>query len=598
MAINLIDTGAVANDGTGDPIRTAFQTVNSNFDYINGGLFAGTVPTIISALSVTSDYFIANTYIEADSVISNTVISNGNLYVSKDGAYIIGDVNIVGNLNISGAQAASQSQTSTASILNLHYSATPLVIDDSADIGLEWQYFKGIEKRGFLGWQNSTQSLVYLDDVTEGIGNIITSGTFGNVQLGSLMISNTTSATSNVTGALQVRGGVGIQGNTYIQSNLFVGTNANIGNLSVTGFHVGNMYFGGSDTIFINGSPVQTAATAFNGGTVGLPTTFSDLTAATSTTTGAVRINGGLGIAGNLWASNIHVPAAGHLRGNLIGTIVTSAQTNITSLGTLTGLSINGQLNVNDISPNGNQLYSLGTSNTNRWLKLWTYDIDVSGAITGGTINSTGGIHTGIIDITNNTQAVSTTTGALQVRGGASIEAGNLYIGGSGGVAIVATGHILPTANITSNIGSPTSWFSNIHATTFRGTSVTAQYADLAELYRADANYEPGTVVVFGGDAEITVTSDFADHRVAGVISTNPAYLMNSAVDGLPVALRGRVPVRVIGPVAKGDLLVTSTTPGYAQSVGSDTGYGLRIFAKALEINPSNKTKIIEAVIL
>jgi hypothetical protein len=128
--------------------------------------------------------------------------------------------------------------------------------------------------------------------------------------------------------------------------------------------------------------------------------------------------------------------------------------------------------------------------------------------------------------------------------------------------------------------------------------STQAQYADLAENYVADDNYEIGTVVVFGGDAEITVTNEFADHRVAGVISANPAYLMNAAVSGLPVALRGRVLVRVSGPVAKGDLLVTSTTPGYARSVGSDTGFGVRIFAKSLEVNTNNGTNIIEAVIL
>jgi hypothetical protein len=120
----------------------------------------------------------------------------------------------------------------------------------------------------------------------------------------------------------------------------------------------------------------------------------------------------------------------------------------------------------------------------------------------------------------------------------------------------------------------------------------------LAENYLSDQIYEYGTVVVFGGESEITVTNEFADHRVAGVISQNPAYLMNAAVDGLPVALRGRVPVRVTGPVAKGDLLVTSTTPGFAQSVGSDTGFGVRIFAKALEDNTSTRTKIIEAVII
>jgi hypothetical protein len=85
----------------------------------------------------------------------------------------------------------------------------------------------------------------------------------------------------------------------------------------------------------------------------------------------------------------------------------------------------------------------------------------------------------------------------------------------------------------------------------------------LAENYIADAEYEVGTVVVFGGVAEITVTSTHADHRVAGVVSGKPAYLMNASTPGTAVALRGRVPVKVSGPVVKGDLLVTSTMSGF-----------------------------------
>ena len=75
----------------------------------------------------------------------------------------------------------------------------------------------------------------------------------------------------------------------------------------------------------------------------------------------------------------------------------------------------------------------------------------------------------------------------------------------------------------------------------------------------------PGTVVVFGGDAEITVTDHRNSTKVAGVISTDPAYMMNSEANGLYVALRGRVPCKVIGKVQKGDVLVTSATPGYAE---------------------------------
>jgi hypothetical protein len=88
-----------------------------------------------------------------------------------------------------------------------------------------------------------------------------------------------------------------------------------------------------------------------------------------------------------------------------------------------------------------------------------------------------------------------------------------------------------------------------------------AQYADLAEKYTADADYAPGTVVVFGGSAEVTVDAADSDRRVAGVVSTNPAYIMN---DGLAatfvaaVALTGRVPCLVTGTVRKGDLMVAA----------------------------------------
>ena len=622
MAINLINTGATANDGTGDVIRNAFDTVNDNFDFINGGLFAGTQSSIISAVSVTAGYIYSNTWVNANSIVSNTITSAGNLTVQSNGALIFGNVTIFGNLTVSGAQLAQTSQNSSSPILQIHYSATPLVTDDAKDIGLEWQYYEGAERKGFLGWQNSSGSLVYLDDITD-TANIITAGTPGNVQFGSLLLSNTTSSTSNVTGALKVSGGASVAGNLYVAGNV-VSTFANIGNLAVTGYHVGNMNFAGTDTIYINGSPVQTAAQAFDGGTIGLATIFNDTTQSTSAVTGAVTVKGGIGAAGNIWAGNLQANIGGNVRANVQGNIFTAAQPYITSLGTLTGLSVQGQINSRNIIPETNLTYTIGSSTSTRYSKIWAFDTDFSGAMTlAGILTTTANIavNTGtaaavttttavgelfnttattvriggdaVTQFRNNTKATSTTTGALQITGGISVATGNLYIGGSGGTAIVHTGHILPSSNLTANLGSSTAWYN-----TFYGVSTQAQYADLAENYVADDNYEIGTVVVFGGDAEITVTNEFADHRVAGVISANPAYLMNAAVSGLPVALRGRVLVRVSGPVAKGDLLVTSTTPGYARSVGSDTGFGVRIFAKSLEVNTNNGTNIIEAVIL
>jgi hypothetical protein len=120
----------------------------------------------------------------------------------------------------------------------------------------------------------------------------------------------------------------------------------------------------------------------------------------------------------------------------------------------------------------------------------------------------------------------------------------------------------------------------------------------LAEIYITDADYAPGTVVVFGGEAEITTTTEFANVSVAGAISTNPAYLMNSGADGLSVALRGRVPVKVVGPVYKGDLLVTANDPGYAVSIGQRADYPLAVFAKSIETNTDEGVKVITAVIV
>jgi hypothetical protein len=148
-------------------------------------------------------------------------------------------------------------------------------------------------------------------------------------------------------------------------------------------------------------------------------------------------------------------------------------------------------------------------------------------------------------------------------------------------------------ANGVGNIGSATTYFNKVFA-----TSTSAVYADLAENYLADAEYAPGTVVIFGGEKEITATTEMADERVAGAISTQPAHLMNSGQSGLPVALRGRIPVKVVGPVNKGDNLVTSSTAGFAQSIGRDRSYAMSVFAKALETELTDGEKTIIAVIL
>ena len=133
----------------------------------------------------------------------------------------------------------------------------------------------------------------------------------------------------------------------------------------------------------------------------------------------------------------------------------------------------------------------------------------------------------------------------------------------SSAVALAAGGTADPTfvgdASSKCNIGLPGRTFGSVYADIFNGVATSAQYADLAENYVADAEYEPGTVLEFGGNFEVTLAED-GTTRVAGVVTTNPAYLMNSKCEGQYVsalALQGRTPCKVRGNVRKGDMLIS-----------------------------------------
>jgi hypothetical protein len=184
------------------------------------------------------------------------------------------------------------------------------------------------------------------------------------------------------------------------------------------------------------------------------------------------------------------------------------------------------------VGPDENETYDIGFASA-RYNKLWIKDIDTSGNVS---ING---------DTSIGSDASS------KVLFNATIES-----------------NILPDATTNNrNIGSAANRWNTMYATIFDGTATSAQYADLAENYLADKYYQPGTVLILGGAAEVTVTDIKNDRRVAGVVTSDPAYLMNSKLVGESVAgiaLQGRVPCFVIGSVEKGDTLVTSSVPGYA----------------------------------
>ena len=136
----------------------------------------------------------------------------------------------------------------------------------------------------------------------------------------------------------------------------------------------------------------------------------------------------------------------------------------------------------------------------------------------------------------------------------------------------------------------------NFAAGTITATATQAQYADLAEKYETDADYEPGTVVMIGGDKEATACDQEGTHKVLGVISTDPAYMMNSEAEGQYVALTGRVPCKVVGKVEKGDIMVASEESGCA-AVNNSAKPGT-ILGKALGEWPEGEgSGIIEVLV-
>jgi hypothetical protein len=167
---------------------------------------------------------------------------------------------------------------------------------------------------------------------------------------------------------------------------------------------------------------------------------------------------------------------------------------------------------------------------------------------------------------------------------GIASKADELLVGST--YRIASTGQVANTVTARDNNA-------DITARIFRGQATSAQYADLAEKYLPDAEYETGTVVCIGGEKEITASS--WSKRAIGVISANPAYMMNSELEGgVYVALKGRVPVRVIGRIKKGDELIAANNGCAMMAVPHANG----VFAVALESSDDEGIKTIEALVL
>ena len=217
-----------------------------------------------------------------------------------------------------------------------------------------------------------------------------------------------------------------------------------------------------------------------------------------------------------------------------------------------------------------------------------------------------GGVATTAMTINGATSVVNINTSAT-VTG--NISSGNVTTTGvvtatgniSGGNVSVSTGKVslgsIENNNSTGvgNIGSASVSFNTVHA-----LATSAQYADMAERFHADAEYSAGTVVELGGVNEVTLCQDELSDTVFGVVSTKAAYLMNGGAGTNathpPIAMTGRVPVNVMGFIAKGDRLVSAGN-GYARAATLDEVTAFNVIGRALEGKTDEGFGSVEAIV-
>ena len=409
-----------------------------------------------------------------------------------------------------------------------------------------------------------------------------------------------------ITGFNELQKGVTLSTNTVIAGNVL--GNSTTATRLQTGRFINGAYFDGNNDITItsNTSAILTRGTYLTGSNFnGSAATTWEVDASSANTIGKIvaRDSTGSFAGGTITADQFIGPLTGNVTAisgtstfyNLVANNIQgftfnglAAQASILAPGrAINGVQFNGSQDIT-ITASASTLSgaTLASGVINSSLTSVGTLAGVSVTDTGATIGDAGEIHLFIngnaptLAITNGLGFAITINDAFQTGDEASFE----FISSS--VALANGGTADPTfvgdVNSKCNIGLPGRTFGNVYADIFNGVATSAQYADLAENYVADAEYSPGTVLEFGGEFEVTLAQD-GTNRVAGVVTTNPAYLMNSNCQGTyvaAVALQGRTPCKVRGRVRKGDMLIsggngfarTTQTPQMGTVIGKALG--------------------------
>ena len=506
-------------------------------------------------------YFSGNSSAAVVGGIASTSTTTGQLQV-VGGVGITGDTFIGGNLSVVGQSvsigASTLSITDPVINLNTPSDLTPLTITTTSDIGLKFHYYLGSDRHAFLGRAVDSSFLEYYADGND-TANVFTGTSYGTIKGGEFVAANSTASTSTTTGALRVAGGAGIAGAVYAGS-VYDNGNRVLTSLSSSG--AGNL------TVSVS-APAST--------TVALPATGPGATTVGSSTSIPVITTDAYGRISALTSSAVSTTIS------LAGTTGTGS---VAGGGTLTFSGSNGfTATVSGSTITLSDPQDLRTSASPTFAGL---------TVNGTTTRSSKSL---ITNYTGSSAPSSPQQGDEWYKSGSDILYKYVYDGT--GYSWVDLTSPLYNANVgaIANTLALRDSSGNLTATNFIGIASSAKYADLAEIYVPDQTYEAATVVVFGGTHEITVSDISHDSRVAGVVSTNPAYLMNSECEGLPIAFTGRVPCRVKGPVSKGQLLVTSTTAGVAQALVNTQFVPGCVIGKSLENITTNEIATIEVVV-
>lgn len=617
MAQETINVGLTPNDGAGDPLRTAFEKCNNNFTELYSTAYT---PARISngASSVNIP--------DGDGNIEITVNDQANtVLITQTGTYITGAMSASGN--VSGANLKTTGvMSATGNITGSNILTTGLVQATGNITGGNVNAGANVYATTHTGVTASLSGNVQAGNVRT-VGQVSATGNvYGNFIIGDGGLLSNVTVASNVA-VTQIANGTSIVTVTGSGANatVSIGGNANVAVFATTGVFVtgllsttgnvrgsnlvtngfcqatgnvsgGNLVTAGivSSAGNITGGNILTNGIVLSSGNISggnlvtFGTTFSSAVTSTGNVdAGNLRTSGALSAAGNITGS--YVIGDGSLLNNINASVIQNGNSNVlaTSSGGNIAISVGGTSNVAVYATTGEYVSGVISATGNiTGANVSAINIsatNLSGVLSSPTqtnITSVGtltSLNSGAISSSGNVTAANILTSGL-ISATGNITGGNLSVG----TGAVSVGSIVNSnANGVGNIGSSGGYFNRVFA-----LATSAQYADLAEYYTADFDYLPGTVVKFGGEFEITLSDRDSDPEIAGIISTCPAYVMNTGIQGVyttAVALQGRVPCKVYGPVRKGQMMV-SAGDGYARAelnpaIGTVIGKALENFS-------------------